>query len=329
MTNPTTNPLILDRNETEQVFRAQFENSQNKQTALQLAASELGNEIDSAFSDEFSFNYTEQPFLEFPKNLNIAPLTYEAFVNLGRSSKPEDFNPNFEKARPDAFSIIAQFESVRTKAYRDSRGILTIGWGNTFIFDPKTKTQRKVRKGDRITSLEQLQFAYNQHLEENTYPVLKKHLPLDQMTPAEIAAITSHAWNRPSDVKKLAPAIKAYCETRDNPGENKKALKEIEQIMCKSSSAHHRNRYTVEFKIFSGELVIKNNQICLADNEIDIINGSLGTFNDMEVTPSKTGAEITKEFTKRSEIYGKNLIDTLKKEVYPNIVPQKVKTAGR
>lgn len=42
--------------------------------------------------------------------------------------------------------LIQHFESCKLNAYQDSKGIWTIGWGNTFY-----KDGRRVKKGDKIT----------------------------------------------------------------------------------------------------------------------------------------------------------------------------------
>lgn len=50
------------------------------------------------------------------------------------------------KPSDKCFSLIKQFESCRLKAYQDSAGIWTIGWGTTYYPEGG-----KVREGDKIT----------------------------------------------------------------------------------------------------------------------------------------------------------------------------------
>jgi lysozyme len=70
--------------------------------------------------------------------------------NLAKSSGFYRAISNFEFTRmttsPQGIKLIQHYESCRLKAYQDSKGISTVGWGNTTYLDG-----RPVKMGDTIT----------------------------------------------------------------------------------------------------------------------------------------------------------------------------------
>ena len=91
-------------------------------------------------------------------------------------------------SKVDAKALIAKFEGLRLKAYKDSGGVYTIGYGT--VINPVTG--QPIKAGDTITKDTALQW-----LKIQTASVLtdvKKKLKVPQ-TDKQIAALTSLAYN--------------------------------------------------------------------------------------------------------------------------------------
>lgn len=91
-------------------------------------------------------------------------------------------------SKVDAKALIAKFEGLRLKAYKDSGGVYTIGYGSTV----NPVTGQPIKAGDTITKDTALQW-----LKIQTASVLtdvKKKLKVPQ-TDKQIAALTSLAYN--------------------------------------------------------------------------------------------------------------------------------------
>lgn len=84
-------------------------------------------------------------------------------------------------------NLIKSFESCRLVAYKDSKGIPTIGWGATYYRDG-----RKVKMGDKITQQEADElFAW--HL--NEFCVDVKQLLKKTLNDNQFSALVSFAYN--------------------------------------------------------------------------------------------------------------------------------------
>lgn len=101
--------------------------------------------------------------------------------------------PVIEKAK----ELIKGFEGLRLKAYKDSRGIPTIGYGNTsYVLVPsiaKRFGRNAVKMGDTITQVEadQLLDANINQLATKITQSLKRPNP----TPNQLAALISLGYN--------------------------------------------------------------------------------------------------------------------------------------
>jgi lysozyme len=93
--------------------------------------------------------------------------------------------PDYQKL----FAIKKHFEGFRHNAYRDSGGVWTIGFGNTFNFSKN----RKVRAGDYITEIEGLEFMKRQAAN-----VVREvdHYINRPLTPDQATAIVDYVYNR-------------------------------------------------------------------------------------------------------------------------------------
>ncbi len=86
--------------------------------------------------------------------------------------------------------LLAQFEDIRTRAYDDGYGYMTIGIGSTVCPDGSP-----VKRGMTITSQEELNEFTQTHIEKRIYPCMEKYLPVESLSEQEIAAITSLCYN--------------------------------------------------------------------------------------------------------------------------------------
>lgn len=85
--------------------------------------------------------------------------------------------------------MIAGFEGFRSKAYRDSGSIFTIGFGSTYNY----KEKRKVKEGDEVTFAEAanwLQFEFQEVVRQLNHYITKP-LSWHQST-----ALCSYVYNR-------------------------------------------------------------------------------------------------------------------------------------
>lgn len=90
--------------------------------------------------------------------------------------------------RVKASELIAKFEGLRLKAYKDGAGIWTIGYGST----RNPFTGEKVKEGDQITKDTALEWL-NKDI-ENRVLVIKKLIKVP-VNSNELAAVTSLAYN--------------------------------------------------------------------------------------------------------------------------------------
>lgn len=99
------------------------------------------------------------------------------------------------KATSRGIALIKSYEKCRLKAYDDSTGVWTIGWGNTFYEDGD-----KVKPGDVITQARAdylFQFILAD-FEKRVYGLLKV-----AVTPSQFDALVSFAYNVGTSAKGL------------------------------------------------------------------------------------------------------------------------------
>lgn len=88
-------------------------------------------------------------------------------------------------------SLIKKWEGLRLNAYRDSVGIPTIGYGNTFYLDG-----RKVKMGDRLSSGAEATKLLEMVVKQDFLPTLEKRIPTwSLMSHWQQSAVLSFAYN--------------------------------------------------------------------------------------------------------------------------------------
>src|SRR5690349_2966660 len=94
-------------------------------------------------------------------------------------------NPNFYQ-----WALIkTEFEGFRNKAYPDSGGVPTIGFGTTYLYDQK----RKVRLGDVITFTDAVRYMEHDAAEVVRQANVYIH---KKLTPWQSTAICDYIYNR-------------------------------------------------------------------------------------------------------------------------------------
>ena len=94
----------------------------------------------------------------------------------------------FRSSKVDAAKIIADFEGLRLRAYKDSGGIWTIGYGTTINPD----TGLPIKQGDSITKETALRWL---KIETASVASRVKALIKRPVTDNQLAALTSLAYN--------------------------------------------------------------------------------------------------------------------------------------
>lgn len=222
----------------------------------------------------------------------------------------------FNQCRMDMLCLIAHWEDVKVRPYKlRGENFYTYGIGNT-----TTENGTRVRKTDYIKDEEHLMQVFNNHIDKHIYPRMQEYLPLNSMTAGEICAIVSIAYNCGAKViSDIAPAVSEYCETKGDSIQHKRATDKLKAFFMSRCKANGRvlsalkARRDFEFKIFTGEIVMKNNQECTVENEVDLYNSPIGAGYMAYKGKSREPEEICEKITKCP--YGSNLPDTIQSEV--------------
>lgn len=90
---------------------------------------------------------------------------------------------------PVALALIHHFEDCSLTAYRDSKGVPTIGWGSTYY-----ENGRRVQMGDRITQA-QADAVFAAIMERDFASVVRKAIGTAPTTPAQFGAMCALAYN--------------------------------------------------------------------------------------------------------------------------------------
>lgn len=228
-----------------------------------------------------------EPKLKPDKMAEIADIAvmHEGFVdwelNVGNVLKQkeqknaEERYNKFKSAEGDMFNLIASIEGLPDQknpleAYWDEPGqAWTIGFGNT-----RHPDGRKVQKGDKITSEEQLRGYVYHELETDIFPYMAKYLDLSQMRQEEIVAVASMCYNcgpgilststRDSGGRKvrgpseLAKAINEYVSNR-----NELSKSRVQSLMAEHCKAKGKvikplqYRRDFEWRIFAGDVSLE------------------------------------------------------------------------
>lgn len=123
-------------------------------------------------------------------------------------SRESNFNSQFAR-------LLGTYEGLRTKAYKDTEGIPTIGIGATY-YPPGFRLKGRVKMGDKITEEEARQIKAA-HIEEHRKRLLRE---VPEETYAKVpdnvkAALESKVFNYGSLGKPLARLVTAATETGD------------------------------------------------------------------------------------------------------------------
>lgn len=94
------------------------------------------------------------------------------------------------KPSDNCYKIIKQFEGCRLKAYKDSVGVWTIGYGTTYYPDGS-----KVKEGDKCNQ-EQAEFYLKYHVLEFSYKVdVSVNIITEWVNQNQFDALVSFAYN--------------------------------------------------------------------------------------------------------------------------------------
>jgi lysozyme len=131
------------------------------------------------------------------------PITQAIIASEFSSTNNNRLPINFRTPSSNAVTLIQQFEGFRTKAYQDSVGNWTIGYGTTFlpngVVDPRGKTPilpaggREVRQGDVISPEYATALLEDYLIKERN--LLNQYLPGLNLTQNEYDAIVAFSYN--------------------------------------------------------------------------------------------------------------------------------------
>jgi len=89
---------------------------------------------------------------------------------------PDDAGMRNKRIRDSVVGHVKETEGFRDRAYQDSAGVWTIGYGSTYHYDKDGNIIGKVKPGDRI-STDQAEDYIHHHVQKNVVPYLSKSLP--------------------------------------------------------------------------------------------------------------------------------------------------------
>lgn len=93
------------------------------------------------------------------------------------------------KLTEKGINLVKEFEGLRLTAYRDSVGVWTIGYGNTFYEDGTT-----VKQGDKITQ-ERADYLFRSIVDKFADQVRAALTNPDRVSDAQFSAMVSLAYN--------------------------------------------------------------------------------------------------------------------------------------
>ena len=100
--------------------------------------------------------------------------------------------------------FIKKHEGCKLKAYKDTEGVWTIGFGNIYI------NGRRVISSDRITQ-SQADLMLKEHCEKYVYPILGHFLWLNDNQKRALASLIYNC----GDLKRKCPSLWKALETKD------------------------------------------------------------------------------------------------------------------
>lgn len=243
-------------------------------------------------------------------------------------------HPNFEAAKFDMLCLIAHWENIKVRPYRlPGESFYTYGIGNTLTEDGK-----KVKRTDYIKDEDHLKEVFYNHLDEKIFPKMEE-FPLDSLSGQQICALVDIAYNCGEGVlDKFKPLVEEYCDSRNDSARHAAAEAKLRVAFTSRCKAQGRvlsalkSRRDFEWKLFTGEIVMKNNQQCVAENEVDLYNSSIGGgYTAYQKSRSKKPEEICDSINNCP--VGRNVPDTVKTEItklkMPRYMPNRAKAARR
>jgi GH24 family phage-related lysozyme (muramidase) len=155
--------------------------------------------------------------------------------------QPTVLNDNKEDAAQKNLKVqqlmmnhIKSTEGFRNKAYKDTGGVWTIGYGSTYHYDKDGNITSKVKQGDKIDEPTALQYI-SHHINTQVDPRLEEHLPSifdmkqnSDVPPELIARFKTFAYNVGTDAltnsKRTSVAQPLIAAHKEKDPEKRKEL---------------------------------------------------------------------------------------------------------
>lgn len=218
----------------------------------------------------------------------------------------------FQEAEYDMLCLVAHCEGIALNAYFDTKAkIWTIGFGNTIRPDGK-----KVTSKDKIRSEKELMEYFHSHVQKSIFGDMKKYLPLDKMSSAEIASVGSFLYNcgtgvlhdRKNNATEFAQNLSEYILTRSERAKGRVQAYMDTKVTAKGKEVPAlKKRRELEKRILFGDLVLDNKGELKLSNSVNFSEVSLGGIYSIGDVP----ADSTSLASRLEEVRGRNLNDSI------------------
>lgn len=251
--------------------------------------------------------------LDLTEALNDSAAMPDTLATDSMSAQTFNAEQRIMSLADDAIYVIAQFEGVKCRAYRDknARGLPTIGIGNTVHANG-----RRVRIGDCLKSEEELIECVKVHIKDRIVPIMSRTLDIEHMGDAQIVSLIDLAYNcgagvfeKKGEPTDLAKNLNAFVQTGDSL-----ALKDLDTYFKLKVYAGGKRlpalekRRAAEFRMF-----VKNDHDLLkACREANL--GVMYSMKAQDIREEEDLSSQLKEIT-----VGYNLTDTISNQV--NMLP--------
>jgi len=150
------------------------------------------------------------------------------------SNRPDDAAQRNEEVNRHVIDHLKKAEGFRKKAYKDSGGVWTIGYGSIHHYDENGNITRPVKQGDTIDESTALKYMTH-HMNTQVDPKLTQHLPSifdmkknSDVPPALIARFKTFAYNVGTDAltnpKRTSVAQPLLAAHKEKDPEKRKEL---------------------------------------------------------------------------------------------------------